>query len=453
MSDPKQKTLFEEDSDPARKGSGFGDTNFISNKTERIHRWVPWIAGFSSEFVRGIVEEELGTEGRVLDPFAGVGTTLIEAAVMGHDAVGFEINPYAVLATRVKFGARTASPSDLREAIDQFRSFYHSKVESSYEPISTPPSGFNTRAEFYAPSVKRKVLIYWDFVDTLDDVVIRDLFRIAFASKMITFANYSYEPSLGTHNAADRPRIEDYPVGEALERKLSEMLEDIRWFQSETSAPNVDGEVIEDSFFNCQEHIDKGGADLAVTSPPYLNNYHYIRNTRPQLYWMGCVESPKEYGPIEHGNYGKYWQTVRHAEETVELDFPNPPSDLADLIGELRGLNPEKGQYGGNGWANYAATYFNDTYRFGKGLMHALRPGAKAYIAVGNSILQGINFETDRHLANVCEVAGMEICDIYTPRDARTGNSIIQSEVRVTEAKQSHQLYESVVELQRPQER
>jgi DNA modification methylase len=451
MGKPEQKSLFEEE--VSDEGSGFGDTNFISNKTEPIHRWVPWIAGFSSDFVRGIIEDEMEGKGRVLDPFSGVGTTLIEAAIIGHNAVGFEINPYAVLATRVKFGARTANPGDFEEVIDQFESFYHSRVESGYEPDSTPPSGFNTRAEFYAPKVERKVLIFWDFVRTISDDVIRNLFRIAFAAKMITFANYSYEPSLGTHNAADRPRIEDYPVGKALKKKLNEMLEDIRWLQSETSAPEVEGKVIEDSFFNCGEHIEKGSAHLAITSPPYLNNYHYIRNTRPQLYWMECVDSPKDYSPIEHGNYGKYWQTVRHAEEVVDLKFPNPPDDLVELIEELRALNPEKGQYGGNGWANYAATYFNDTYQFGKGLMHALRPGAKAYIAVGNSILQGINFETDRHLANVCEVAGMEVQDIYTPRNARTGNSIIQSEVRVTKAKQSHQLYESVVELQRPQEK
>jgi DNA modification methylase len=452
MGNPHQKTLFENDetSIASDDGSGFGDTNFVGNKSEPIHRWVPWIAGFSSDFVRGIVEKELTAKGTVLDPFAGVGTTLIEAVTMGHDALGFEINPYAVLATRVKLGARTADATQLREEIDRFEAFYADKVNTEYQPESTPPSGFNTRAEFYAPKVERKVLIFWDYVGTIEDEVIRDLFRIAFASKMIRFANYSYEPSLGTHNAADRPRIEDFPVGETLCAKLSRMAEDIRWFQG-TKAMQADGRIIKDSFFDCQKHVEAGTADLAVTSPPYLNNYHYIRNTRPHLYWMGFADSPKDYKPIEHGNYGKYWQTVRDAEMVVDLEFPNPPDDLADLIAELRELNPEKGQYGGNGWANYAATYFNDTYRFGKGLMHALRPGGKAYVAVGNSILQGINFETDRHLANVCENAGMEIVDIYTPRNARTGNSIIQSEVRVNKAKQSHQLYESVVEFRRPQ--
>jgi hypothetical protein len=36
---------------------------------------------------------------------------------------------------------------------------------------------------------------------------------------------------------------------------------------------------------------------------------------------------------------------------------------------------------------------------------------------------------------------------IDTPRAARVGNSIIQSDVRVVKAKKSHHLYESIVEL------
>ena len=47
--------------------------------------------------------------------------------------------------------------------------------------------------------------------------------------------------------------------------------------------------------------------DLVVTSPPYLNNYHYNRNTRPQLYWLGLVESTRELKEIEQRNFGKFW--------------------------------------------------------------------------------------------------------------------------------------------------
>jgi hypothetical protein len=64
--------------------TSFSDPAFASNKTLPVHRWVPWIAGFSSDFVRQALEKHLDRKGTVLDPFAGVGTTLIESIRLGH---------------------------------------------------------------------------------------------------------------------------------------------------------------------------------------------------------------------------------------------------------------------------------------------------------------------------------------------------------------------------------
>jgi SAM-dependent methyltransferase len=158
MIDPQQQTLFD-DSDVAKdEGADFGDTSFKGNKKEPLHRWTPWIAGFSSDFVGGIIRRELAEAGTVLDPFCGVGTTLIEANERGHDSVGFDINPYAVFAARTKMGARTVNAEALENAIEDFTGFYLSRVKDGYEPKSQVPGGFNTRSEFYAPKVERKVL-------------------------------------------------------------------------------------------------------------------------------------------------------------------------------------------------------------------------------------------------------------------------------------------------------
>ena len=65
-----------------RNESGLGDTAFARNRTEPLHRWVPWIAGFSSSFVGSVLEtvsDRNPADILVLDPFAGVGTTLVEA--------------------------------------------------------------------------------------------------------------------------------------------------------------------------------------------------------------------------------------------------------------------------------------------------------------------------------------------------------------------------------------
>ena len=434
-----------------RSGNGdsaFSDPAFASNKTQPIHRWVPWIAGFSSEFVRDTLNRYLPTSGTVLDPFAGVGTTLVEAFLQGHNVIGFEINPYAGLACRTKLNAHQLPVEKLYEAMLEFQTFYYERASSTYALRSTPPAGFKTRAEFYSPRVQRKVLILLDYIGTINDPDLRDLFRLAFASTMVRYSNYSYEPSLGRRVSAGKEEILDFPVVETVISKLNEMVEDIEWFQISLPNKRATTNVINDSFFYCQSHLAAETADLIITSPPYLNNYHYNRNTRPQLYWLGYAERPQDLKSLENLNFGKFWQTVRE-QDCLDLNFSLPNTDLAERLQALRKINPERGVYGGNGWANYAAAYFNDCYRFAQGIQYALRPGGTALVVIGNSILQGILIPTDFYFGRIAESLGLELVRIDIPRSTRVGNSIIQSEVRVAKAKDSHQLYEAVVELKK----
>jgi len=70
--------------------------------------------------------------------------------------------------------------------------------------------------------------------------------------------------------------------------------------------------VYADTFFSAAETLGRESfVDLAVTSPPYLNNYHYPRNTRPQLHWLGFASGPGYQGARETSSFGKFWQTVR----------------------------------------------------------------------------------------------------------------------------------------------
>lgn len=449
----KQLPLFEIENtlQSSSKNNGevsFSDPAFISNKTLPIHRWVPWIAGFSSEFVRNTLNRYLDKQGTVLDPFAGVGTTLIEAILAGHRAIGFEINPYAAMACQAKLNACGIDIDNLHREIAQFRAFYHEKVASNYTPISVPPKGFKTRADFYSPAVLRKVLIMHDFIDNIMDIKIQDLFKLAFASTMIRYSNYSYEPSLGRRVSSGKEEILDFPVIGTILHKLNEMAKDIIWFQGQMRDKPINGEIIHDSFFQHYDYVASESVDLIITSPPYLNNYHYIRNTRPQLYWLGYAEHPQDLKYLETTNFGKYWQTTRE-QECVAIDFELDDVDINERLEALRQLHPEKGIYGGNGWANYAASYFNDCHRFSSGIKNVLKPGGRALVVIGNSILQGVLIPTDQYFGKIAEAVGLELVKIDIPRATRVGNSIIQSSVRVEKAKKTHQLYEAVVELRK----
>jgi DNA modification methylase len=450
----EQPSLFESTplsngSSPTNGASAFADPAFASNKSAPIHRWVPWIAGFSREFVQGAFERHLPKKGAVLDPFAGVGTTLVEAVLAGHETIGFEINPYAALACRTKLNACYLDPDAVAQAVAAFQVFYrHTTKDESYNPKSAPPPGFKSRVAFYSPQILRKVLIVQDCIASLEEETLRDLFRIAFASTMVRYSNYSYEPSLGTRVAAGKEGISDFPVGETITEKLNEMVHDIRWMCKSMNGCRPAAKVFNETFFHCQGRIPPMSIDLLVTSPPYLNNYHYNRNTRPHLYWLGFATRPADFEPLAEQNFGTFWQTARER-ECIELDARIKDSEIRECVALLRTKTPEKGMYGGNGWANYAASYLNDCYRFVEAAHYALKPQGTALVVIGNSILQGVMIPTDCYLGKIAEEVGLELVDIHIPRATRVGNSIIQSDVRVEKAHASHQLYEAVVELRR----
>ena len=253
----------------------------------------PWIAGFFPAIRAGCAGPPPAggrAPGVVLDPFAGVGTTLIEADLAGHETVGFEINPYAVFPPRGRSWGRTGwSPHGLAPASWTSSRSMGECEHSGRAPQASPPAAFRTRAPFYSPAVERKVLSAFDFIATLEGSIAA-LFRLAFAATMVNYSNYSYEPSLGRKASVGRPDVEDDDVADVIATKLSQMAEDIDWYGGARANPKRDdGRVFEQSFFDGYTELGEGNVDLLVTSPPYLNNYHYNRNTRPAPLLAGVL--------------------------------------------------------------------------------------------------------------------------------------------------------------------
>lgn len=462
------RSLFSQPFEAARNGAlstnsstkrHLSNPHFADNKTYPVHRWVNWIAGFSWKFAGEVIDRYIppGTDRSkeiVLDPFAGVGTTLIEAQRRRIPTIGFEINPFAHLAARAKLEAVLVEPSAFRDQVNKYVSdlsctekiIDQSELEDVPLPKRQPPRGFRSRVPFFSPKVERKVLLTLDYIDEISDIPTADLFRLAFATTMVSFSNYTYEPSLGSRPGAGKPLQDNAPVVPTIAAKLLQMTEDIASYRTELGDFDVvsNFDVRLQSFFDGSKDLDNDSVSLVVTSPPYLNNYHYIRNTRPHLFWLGYVSSPDQLSTYEHQNFGKFWQTVRDG-EPVPLAFEMPI--LAEQIEQLRGLNIHKGVYGGGGWANYAATYFNDSNRFVRELARVLKPGGTAVIVVGNNVLQGMEFKVDEELANIAHQVGLKgRSDIV--RLQRVGSSIMGTGSR---QKVGHriELYEAAVTIQK----
>src|SRR6266480_3856732 len=70
-------------------------------RTKHVHRLHPYLGKFIPQLVEALLERHV-PKGRVLDPFAGSGTTLVQALESGYDACGADVAAFNCLLMRVK---------------------------------------------------------------------------------------------------------------------------------------------------------------------------------------------------------------------------------------------------------------------------------------------------------------------------------------------------------------
>jgi DNA modification methylase len=71
-------------------------------RTKHVHRLHPYLGKFVPQLVERLLDRYVPYGGRVLDPFAGSGTTLVQALESGYHATGIDVAAFNALLMRVK---------------------------------------------------------------------------------------------------------------------------------------------------------------------------------------------------------------------------------------------------------------------------------------------------------------------------------------------------------------
>ena len=71
-------------------------------RTKHVHRLHPYLGKFIPQLVEALLRRHLPAGGRVLDPFAGSGTTLVQGLESGFDSTGADVAAFNCLLMRVK---------------------------------------------------------------------------------------------------------------------------------------------------------------------------------------------------------------------------------------------------------------------------------------------------------------------------------------------------------------
>src|SRR2546421_1422174 len=239
-------------------------------RTKHVHRLHPYLGKFIPQLVEALLARHV-PKGRVLDPFAGSGTTLVQALESGYDASGADVAAFNCLLMRVK--TREYNPfvleSELRDALARLDGFEGTRPDASVSRFLR---------DWYAPRAAAELLFFRSLVEDYEhaDVLRVVLARAARSARRTTHFDLDF-PRTPQRSPywCHKHRRECRPVGEArrfVRRYSLDTLARVKEF-SRVRARGREAAVLHGD----ARELDFGaGFDGVITSPPYpgLIDYH-----------------------------------------------------------------------------------------------------------------------------------------------------------------------------------
>lgn len=430
---PKRGGSCRDDSIPYLRGLGILITEkrqaiqFTDNLDESVHRWAPYVQGFSASFVESILKRynQVFASPKVLDPFAGCGTVLVQSKLNGYESFGVELNPLLQFITDVKLNSWTVEPGHLWDA-------YHSLKR---DILAAEPLFLKSEKQFN-PGVLLNLRCIKGGIDsyspkTGEQKRIKDLLTVAFSAILIDCSNLKRTPCLGywknKNVGDDLPQL-------LFNDKVLEIIEDLQLLQTlYRDKLIVKSEVV---CANSMQFDYGDKFDLAITSPPYMNGLDYVMNYKIEMAWLGFINGHKEAKSIKDAmvvcdNVSKGMISSFSRSQY----YTNPWLD--EITGKISDNIKLRQTYRRNDMPFIVCKYFDDMYKVMKRVAGALSDNGRFILVLGDSLIADTYVPTDLILAKMGTELGLSIESVELARNRRSG------QIR------DYQLRETVVTLRR----
>ncbi len=411
-----QPGLFTETTDIASTHVRFSGRSgaFTDNMSLPVHRWYRYSAGFSADWVRWLVRERCSDTSTfsVLDPFAGVGTTLLACEAEQVRSWGFETHPFI---HRIALAKLRGIHADIASVRDTLRQFVTGLPDEGLAVKREAPS---LLARCYSPEslslllgMRDHYLAQFDRGTPETELLWLVLTSILRTCSEAGTAQWQYILPNKSKSTVQSPLA-------AFQAKAVSILQDVEWAQrnswaakgsmipADARAPRECGEV----------HVD-----AVVTSPPYPNNYDYADATRLEMTFWGEING---WGDLQDAvrrhlvrSCSQHASAERLVLEDVLAEQVLEPirHDLSAACSRLAEIRETKG--GRKNYHTMAAAYFRDLGLVFRALRPLCRPNAFLCFVIGDSAPYGVHLDADRWLGELALAAGFKSYSFEKIRD------------------------------------
>ena len=429
---------------PARSISN-GEINKLSMGDRSAHGWYRFVLSFPPHLVHQYIEAfGLNAGSRVLDPFCGTGTTLVECKKRGIASVGVEANPMAHFASEVKVDwlpnpdrlldhAERIAGEALKElgadgiADDPLPLFR--KTHSAELALRTlPPEAAQLLlAHSISPLPTHKALVLLDCIKRQRNDKLQRHELLALAKALVhSISNLRFGPEVGLgHTKADALVVSPWLEG------IRTMAEDLRHLNHMTHAECT---VHRADSREISRILEPRSIDAVITSPPYPNEKDYTRTTRLESVFLGFIRNKSDLRNLKREMVRSNTRGVYKGDDDDRWISNHPEiQDIADAI-ESRRISLGKTSGFERLYGRVAKLYFGGMARHLADLRTILRPGAQlAYVVGDQASYLRVMIRTGEILGRVAQSLGYELVsiDLFRTRLATATKEQLREEVVV----------------------
>jgi hypothetical protein len=329
----------------------------------------------------------------VLDPMTGSGTVLQQAKKLGLTALGFDLDPLAVLMSKVatttidKAHLSLASSRVLAEA----RSLNGEAIELPWLDGDARANAF-VKFWFGEPQrndLRRLAYVLYHAEERGIAPVTADALRIALSRIIVT---KSSRASLAQDTSHSRPhrvlKQSEYDVLDGFERSARALGKRL------AKVPPTGTVQVKCGDARALSDVADNSCDMVLTSPPYLNAIDYMRGHKMSLVWLGF--GLPELTETRSSSIG----AERRPDKPFEADA------LARIVGAMGDTSDLPSRYQG-----MIKRYAMDLHEMLLEVTRVLKPEATATFVMGNSCLKSVYIENSEGLIAAGDLAGLAKVD------------------------------------------
>jgi len=342
------------------------------------HGYFKYPCKFIPEIPKWFIKKYIKKDEKLLDPFAGSGTTLLEASINNIESVGIEISKFSELLIKVKTTSLTNKEILF---IENFIKNLNKNLEVIHPKID------NIHHWFEDDNLKKLSIIKKNIKDT-KNINVKKFLYVCFASiirKCSKADNVSPKPYVSTKIKKKKydPYIEfEKIVNQYLKRNRE--LSDICYKNNLSNI--IHGNA---TSFNFSSEFSG-----AITSPPYINAFDYVRILRLETLWLE-LSTEDELRKIKKEYVGTENLTIKLFDEYHILE----KSDLlVNYYEEIKDLDNKR--------AHIVLKFFNDMYKNLLNVYKALKENATYGIVIGNSKIKGVEIESWKVISEIAKHIG-----------------------------------------------